>query len=45
MKVTMMLIVIGVVGTVNKGLVQGLENFGNKRTSGDHPNYNIIEIC
>ena len=33
-------IVICAIGTVTKGLIQGL---GNKRTSWDHPNYCIIE--
>ena len=41
MKVAVILIVIGALSTVTKGLVQGL---GNQRTSGDHPNYSIIEI-
>ena len=41
MKVTIIPIVVGALGTVTKGLVQGL---GNNRTSGDHPNYCIIEI-
>ena len=41
MKVTLTLIVICALGTVTKGFAQGL---GNKRTSGDHPNYIIIEI-
>ena len=41
MKVTVIPIVIGVLGTVTKGLVQGL---GNKRASGDQPNYSIAEI-
>ena len=35
MKVTVILIVIGALGTTTKRLVQGLRN---KRTSGDHPN-------
>ena len=30
-------IIIGVLGTVTREL-------GNKRTSGDHPNYSIVEI-
>ena len=38
MKVTVLPIAIGVLGTVTKGLVQGL---GNKRTSGDHQKYSI----
>ena len=41
MKVTFIQIVIGALGTVSKGLIKGLRN---KRTSGDHPNYYIIEI-
>ena len=41
MKVTIIPIVIGVLGTVTKGLLKGV---GNKRTNGDHPNYCIIEI-
>ena len=39
MKVTIVQIVIDAFGTVTKG-TGGL---GNKRTCGDHPNYNIIE--
>ena len=35
MKVTIMSIVIGDLGTVSKGLVQGIGGLGNKRTSGD----------
>ena len=31
--------VIGALGTVTKGLIQGLEDM-----SGDHPNYSIIKI-
>ena len=31
-------------GTVTKGLVQRLDDLGNKRTSGDHPNNSIIKI-
>ena len=41
MKVTVIPIVIGALGTVTKGFMQGL---GNKRTSGDYPNYRFIEI-
>ena len=37
-------IVISELGTVTKRLLQRLEDLGNKRTSGDHPNYKIIEI-
>ena len=35
MKVTVIVVVIGVFGAVTKGLVRGL---GNKRTRGEHPN-------
>ena len=41
MKVTVILIVIDALGTVTKRLILGL---GNKRTSRDHPNYNINKI-
>ena len=44
MKVTVILIVIGVLRTVTKGLVQGLEDLEIRGMSGDHPNYCIIEI-
>ena len=37
-------IVIGALGTVNKGIGTGMRGLGNKWTSGDHPNYSIIEI-
>ena len=43
MQVTIIPIVIGAFGTVTKGLLKGLEDFGSWRTSGDHPNYSIIE--
>ena len=33
--------IIGVLDTVTKGLVPG---FGNKRMSGDHPNYSNVAI-
>ena len=36
-------IAIGALGTVTKGLVQGLEDL-KKRTSGDHSNYSLVEI-
>ena len=39
MKVTVIAIVIGALGTVTKRLV-----LGNKKLSGDHPNYSIVEI-
>ena len=41
MKVVIIPIIIGALGTVTKGLVEGL---GNKRTSGDNPNYSNVEI-
>ena len=41
MRVTVIPIVIGVLGTVTKRLVKGLRN---KRTTGDYPNYSIVEI-
>ena len=40
MKVAVIPILIGALGTVTKGLVQGLENW----TSGDYSNNSIIEI-
>ena len=45
MKVTTIPIVIGAFGTVTKGLLKGTGEHEDKRTSGDHPNYNIIENC
>ena len=41
MKVTVIPVVIGALGTVTKRLVQGLRN---KRMSGDYSNYCFIEI-
>ena len=43
MKETVIPIIIGALGTVTKGLIQGLEDF-EMRTSGDHPNYSIIKF-
>ena len=43
MKVRLIPIVSGTLGTVTKGLIKN-EGLGNKRTSGDHPNYSIIQI-
>ena len=40
---TVIPIVIGGLDTVINGLVQGLDDF-EMRTSGDHPNYSIVEI-
>ena len=44
MKVTVIPIVIGMLGTVTKKIVTGTGGHGNKRTSGDHPNCSIVEI-
>ena len=41
MKVTFIPVVIGIFGTVT---IKGTGGFGNKRTSGDHLNYSIVEI-
>ena len=41
---TVILIVIGVLGTDIKRTGTGTGRFGNKRTSGDNRNYNIIKI-
>ena len=43
MKVTIIPIVIGAFGTVHQRIIKGTGGLGNKRTSGDHPNYYIIE--
>ena len=43
MKVTFIPIIIGVLGTVTKGL-KGTEGLENNETRGDHPNYCIAEI-
>ena len=43
MKVTIIPIVIRAFGTITKGLLNGLGGLGSWRTSGDHPNYSIIE--
>ena len=43
-KVTFIPIIIGTFGTVTKRLIKGLRGLGNKKTSGDHLNYCIIEI-
>ena len=44
MKVTMMLIVIGELGTIPKSLVRELEVFKIKGTNRDYPNPNIAKI-
>ena len=41
---TMIPTVIGALGTVIKWLVQGMEDLGKRRTSGDYPNDSIVEI-
>ena len=43
MQVTFIPIVISAFGTVTKGLPKGIGRLGIWRTSGDHPNYYIIE--
>ena len=43
-KLTMIPISIGALGTVTKELVSGTGGHENKRMSGDHPNYGIVEI-
>ena len=42
MKVTIILISIGAVGTVIKGLLKGTGRLGGWRKSGDYLNYSII---
>ena len=44
MKVTVILGVIGALGKVTKGLLQGLGRLRNNGTIGEHTNYNIDEI-
>ena len=44
MKVMAIPIVIGALGTFTKGFIQGHGGLGNKRNSGDCPNYSIVEI-
>ena len=43
MKVTIIPIVIGALGTVTKWIVKGPRRFGSWLPSGDHPNNSIIE--
>ena len=43
MKVTIIPLVIDAFGCVTKGLLKGPGELGSWRTSGDHPNYSIIE--
>ena len=42
MIIIMMIIVIGALGTIPKGLVRGLGEF--KIRGRDHPNYSIFEV-
>ena len=42
MKVTVIPKVIGALGTVTEKIIKGTGALGNKRTSGDCPNYYII---
>ena len=44
MKVAFIPIAISFLCTVTKGLIKGTGGLGNKKTSGDHPNYCIIKI-
>ena len=44
MKVSTIPIVIGALAIVTKRLIKGTRGHENKRTSGDHSNYCIIEI-
>ena len=41
---TVILIVIGALGTITNGLVKKTRGLGNKMTTGHYPNYSIIEI-
>ena len=43
MKVTIVPIVIGVLGTITKGLLKGLEDLENWRTDRDYPNDSIAK--
>ena len=43
MKVTIVPIVIGALGTVTKGLLKGLDGHGSRRTGRDCPNGRIAE--
>ena len=44
MKVTVIPIVVGALGTIPKGLIKGLEDLEIKKTSVDHPDNCIIKI-
>ena len=43
MKVTIVPIVIGALGTITKELLKSLEDLENWRTGGDYPNDSIVE--
>ena len=43
MKITIVPIVLGALGTVTKGLLKVLGRLGNWRTGGDYPNDSIAE--
>ena len=43
MKMTIILIVIGAFSTSHQRIIKGTERLGNRRKSGDYPNYYIIE--
>ena len=45
MMVSIIPIVIGAFGTINKMIIKGTGGLGSWQTSGDHPNYSIIENC
>ena len=42
MKVTLIPVVIGAFGTVTKRIIKWSGGLGDRKTSGDHLNYNII---
>ena len=44
MKVTVITIIIGAIGTVTSGLIKGVGELGYKSTRGDHINDSIVEI-
>ena len=44
MKVTVISVVIGALGTISKGLVKGTKRLRNQRTSKIYSNYSIVKI-
>ena len=44
MKVTVIPLVIGALGTVTKGLMKGLEELEIRGANENHPSYNIVKI-